>query len=280
MFKKVLLSYDFSQPSEELFSFLEELQEFGAGEVILSHVIDNGIRPRQVIEETKKCLSSMVKGLEEKGFKTQLEIPIGSPAEEVIRLANREKVSLILIGSRGKSKIKEMMLGSIAANVIRMSEVPVFLDKYRKRNDDYETMCPQKFCKILYPTDFSDPSWQVYEKIKELLKIKPEKFNEIVLCHVVDEGETEEDIQGRKEKAREKLEKMKGDLEALGPRVKIFMEVGVPSENINKIADEEKVTLTMIASRGKGGFKELLLGSTAENVARRSRRPVMLFPFR
>ncbi len=280
MFKKVLLCYDFSRPSEELYVFLEELQEFGTEEVILSHVIDPGKNTLQAHEEAEEYFLNRVEELKEKGFKPQVEIPVGPPAEEVNRVAEREKVSLVLIGSRGKSKIKEMMLGSIAANIIRTSEVPVFIDKYRGQNDDYETMCPEKFCKILYPTDFSKQSMKVYETIKELIKTKPEKFSEIVLCHVVDKGETQEEVENSKEKSREELEKLKGELEALGPKVQTFTAVGIPSENINKIAEEEKVTLVMIAARGAGGFKELFLGSTAENVARRSQRPVMLFPFR
>lgn len=280
MFKKVLLCYDFSSPSEELYVFLEELQEFGTEEVILSHVIDPGKDTLQAREEAEEHFLNRVEELKEKGFKPQVEIPVGPPAEEVNRVAEREKVSLVLIGSRGKSKIKEMMLGSIAANIIRTSEVPVFIDKYRGQNDDYETMCPEKFCKILYPTDFSKQSMKVYETIKELIKTKPEKFLEIVLCHVVDKGETQEEVENSKEKSREELEKLKGELEALGPKVQTFTAVGIPSENINNIAEEEKVTLVMIAARGAGGFKELFLGSTAENVARRSQRPVMLFPFR
>jgi len=280
MFKKVLLCYDFSSPSEELYVFLEELQEFGTEEVILSHVIDPGMNTLQAYEEAEEYFLNRVEDLKEKGFKPQVEIPVGSPAEEVNKVAEREKVSLVLIGSRGKSKIKEMMLGSIAANIIRTSEVPVFIDKYRGQNDDYETMCPEKFCKILYPTDFSKQSMKVYETIKELIKTKPEKFLEIVLCHVVDKGETQEEVENSKEKSREELEKLKGELEALGPKVQTFTAVGIPSENINNIAEEEKVTLVMIAARGAGGFKELFLGSTAENVARRSQRPVILFPFR
>lgn len=280
MFKKVLLCYDFSQPSKELFSFLEELKEFDMEEVILSHVIDHGMRALKVYEEAEKAFAQKKKGLEEKGLKVQVEIPVGFPAQEINRMAKKENVSLILIGSRGKSKIKEMMLGSITSNLIRISENPVFIDKYTKKNDDYISICAEKFCKILCPTDFSSQSYEVIDKLKELIKINPAKIKEVVLSHVVDTGVTEEDIEGHKREGAEKLEELKKELEDLGPQVKTRVASGVPSEIINKLADEEETSLTILATRGAGGLKELLLGSTAENVARRSKRPVMLFPLR
>ncbi len=280
MFKRVLLSYDFSKPSEELFLFLDELKDFNTEEVILTHVIDPGMRALKVYEEAEKYFAPKKKELEEKSFNVQVEIPVGFPAQEINRMARKKNISLILIGSKGRSKIKELMLGSVAANIIRISEVPVFIEKYKETKGGYNVVCTKKFCKILYPTDFSDPSQEVYEKLKELIRINPERIEEIFLSHVVDTGVTEEDIEERKEEAMKKLDKMKEELKSLGTKVKIKIMVGVPSENINNLAEDEEVTLVMLASRGAGGIKELLLGSTAENVARRSSRPVMLFPYR
>ncbi|RQD78049.1 MAG: universal stress protein [Candidatus Syntrophonatronum acetioxidans] len=278
MFKKILLCYDFSQPSEELFNFLDELKEFDAEEVIITHVIEEGMRAFKIHEKAEEYFAPKKKELEEKGFLVHVEIPVGFLAEEVKRLARRENVSLILLGARGKSRIKEMLLGSLASNVIRIAENPVFIEKYKKENGDYKPVCSEKFCKILCPTDFSDPSLEIFEKVKELAKMRPDKIKEVVLSHVIARGESEKEIEAYKGKALGFLERMKKDLEAFGPQVKTDLSQGMPSEVINALAEEEGTTLIIMATRGAGGIKELLLGSTAENVARRSTRPVMLFP--
>jgi nucleotide-binding universal stress UspA family protein len=51
---------------------------------------------------------------------------------------------------------------------------------------------------------------------------------------------------------------------------------GNPSLEITKIADEENVSVIWMSSHGKGWFRELLLGSTADTVAMNAKRPVII----
>lgn len=55
----------------------------------------------------------------------------------------------------------------------------------------------------------------------------------------------------------------------------IFSRIGIPSNEIVKLADEEKADLIIMGTHGWTGFKHLVLGSTAENVVRTSVCPVM-----
>ena len=48
--------------------------------------------------------------------------------------------------------------------------------------------------------------------------------------------------------------------------------------DILAVAEKEDVTLIMLATRGEGMVKEFLLGSTANEVTRQSKRPVLIFP--
>ncbi len=50
---------------------------------------------------------------------------------------------------------------------------------------------------------------------------------------------------------------------------------GVPYEEINKFASDEKIDVIVMGTYGRVGFERFLFGSTAERVVRRAPCPVM-----
>ena len=52
-------------------------------------------------------------------------VSIGDPAEEIVALARRERASLIVMGSRGLSPVRELLLGSVSEKVIRHAHCAV-----------------------------------------------------------------------------------------------------------------------------------------------------------
>lgn len=57
--------------------------------------------------------------------------------------------------------------------------------------------------------------------------------------------------------------------------VKTFSRMGVPANEIVRLADEESMELIIMGTHGWTGFKHLILGSTAENVVRSANCPVL-----
>ncbi|RQD78052.1 MAG: universal stress protein [Candidatus Syntrophonatronum acetioxidans] len=278
MFKKVLLATDFSPPAEQLYELLEEFKRVGMEEVVLLYVVRLSGVARRFQEKASEKLMAKKKELEEKGFQVKAYTPIGFPAQEIQKLADKEDVSLILIGSVGESFLRRIFLGSTASDLIRTSNKPIFLEKYRELEEEgeYQRIGDNKFEKILFPTDFSGPSYRIYEKIKALKDVT----KEVILVHVIDKGVSDEEISKLRKETRKKLNEMKEELEEVGIRSEIRIRTGTPSDNIVRIGEEDVVSLIVIPSRGEGLIKEILLGSTAENVARRSKRPVLIFPER
>lgn len=140
--------------------------------------------------------------------------------------------------------------------------------------------------KILYPTDFSEHSQRCIDYI---LKLKDCGIEELVLLHVADEKiisntdmifeeaiDEDEVIEKCKRSAIYKLEKIAKRFEEAGIKTKILFQVGVPFSKIIRTAEEENVSLIILGNHGHNLAEELLLGSTAEKVARKSKRTVML----
>lgn len=55
------------------------------------------------------------------------EVQVGEPAEEIVDYARLEEVDLIVMGSRGLSPIKELLLGSVSDKVLRTAPCPVLI---------------------------------------------------------------------------------------------------------------------------------------------------------
>jgi nucleotide-binding universal stress UspA family protein len=61
------------------------------------------------------------------GVPYRLLVEEGGPVDTIPRVAEREKAGIILIGSHGKRKIRDYLLGSTASHLIRRSNLPVLV---------------------------------------------------------------------------------------------------------------------------------------------------------
>lgn len=291
MFKKILYTTDFSEYARATLECAGELKGIGAEEVVLLHVIDEksviGISgsaaPELLIAELQKEaerkleeLKSLVerRGIEASAVKP---VPVGNPAEKIIKIAEKEDVSLILIGARGKGVIREAFLGSVSNAVVRRAVKPVLVTKFKiaqKLGKAYcELIFKPMFRKILYPTDFSECAERALEYVK---RVKEAGAEEVVALHVVEKGETKEEIERNKKEAEKRLKGVAGELTKLGFTVKTLVEVGIPPKEILKVANEEKATVVMMGSRGLGFIKGMLIGSTSDRVVREAEIPVFM----
>ena len=60
-------------------------------------------------------------------FKTDVIIAEESIVKEIIEYAEREKMDLIIIGTRGKTGFKKLILGSVASGVLTLAHCPVLI---------------------------------------------------------------------------------------------------------------------------------------------------------
>jgi nucleotide-binding universal stress UspA family protein len=142
------------------------------------------------------------------------------------------------------------------------------------------------FKKILYPTDFSDVAKSALAFIKQF---KDAGANEVVILHVLDKARHEavamypgpgtriaEIEEHWKADAMDKLRKIADELEKEGFKVKIRLEIDSPFRGIVKVEEDEDVSVTIIGSHGISNIQEMFLGSVAEKVIRKAKRPVFV----
>jgi len=80
-------------------------------------------------EEGLKCLQRARNVLDEAGIAYQFHIVVGDPAEMIVQFSNESQCNLIMMGPRGRSAIKSLLLGSVTNKVMQLSTLPVLLVK-------------------------------------------------------------------------------------------------------------------------------------------------------
>ena len=140
MFKKILFPTDFSDVSRKALEYIKQLKGAGAQEVIVLHVVDEkelAVLSRvpdqysQIMAHIEKDIANVMADIEAdlaaEGFQVKLTVKTGKPFTEIMMTAAEEKVSIIVVGSHGKSNIGEMLMGSVSENVIRHAKVPLLV---------------------------------------------------------------------------------------------------------------------------------------------------------
>ena len=85
----------------------------------------------QFKSEAKKWLDKISKKFEEKGIQTIVEV-VGGPlpaANSIVNYAENENVDLIIVGTKGNSGIKKLLLGSVASSVVTHASSNVLVVK-------------------------------------------------------------------------------------------------------------------------------------------------------
>jgi nucleotide-binding universal stress UspA family protein len=139
VFKKILIATDGSQQSLAAAKEGIDIARFHGSTLYALYVIDTGaldvnsgmLEPAnlyQVLEQEGKSAVEQVRkaavGLQVETFVLQ-----GHPSEVIVGFANENGVDLLVMGTLGKRGIEKLLLGSVAAKVIRTAGCPVLVVK-------------------------------------------------------------------------------------------------------------------------------------------------------
>ena len=137
--KKILVAIDFSAGSVNALRYALKIAEKFDAQLVLLHVLhDPAEAPgfysskkagKKVLRNMEEAASRMMEEFVEKHLKKWekfgTRIIPGLPAEQIVRLAEKEKVDMIVMGTNGHSGLKRLMLGSVTDKVIRACTCPV-----------------------------------------------------------------------------------------------------------------------------------------------------------
>lgn len=216
----------------------------------------------------------------------------GRPFEEICKLAREIKADLIVLPTRGLTRLKQVVLGSTAARVVRHAPCPVLIP----RGAEFKSLTWNgaaattgfELRKILVPVDFTKCSLAGVKYAARLAKgtgatlrlfhvVFP--YPQLFVVDRVGAGLTPL-IRTAKARAREEMSEL----------LKMSFLRGIPCETeiqtgpvIDEICEESSRTgidLVVTSTHGCTGFKHAVIGSVAEHVVRHAECPVIIIPSR
>jgi len=148
--KKILVAVDGSKPSLNAGNEAIDVAKKHQAELTALYVIPSDIRYDQIDDVEIPGISRPVKGIvmtamqggqkyvdEVKLKATESNVSVGtdvvistdSVVKTIVEYAEEKNIDLIVIGSKGMSGLKRMLLGSIASGVVTYAECPVLVIK-------------------------------------------------------------------------------------------------------------------------------------------------------
>ena len=103
-----------------------ELHVVHVGELRPTFLAQTEVEPDELEREAQGQLDEEVRSVEEAGGTVkEAHLRLGKADEEVVELAERMGIGLIVMGSRGRGRIRRALLGSVSESVVRHAHCPV-----------------------------------------------------------------------------------------------------------------------------------------------------------
>lgn len=256
----------------------------------VSVVLDNG----KLLAHAREQLTTFAHSAIPAEIPVDIQVAEGGPYHEINATARALGTDLIVIGTRGLSGVKHLVLGSTAERVVRHAPCPVLTWHVSATATAPSTPSTPSapsapsappaaaFQHLLVPVDFSPAN---DEALRHAVRFATTFGSQITLLHVIEPPPypewgyahlTRRD-EALKLEARKKLDTLVTDLHCQGCRVNpARITTGDADTQIARVADELHPDLIILATHGHSALTQMFLGGTTERVVRHAPGPVLV----
>jgi nucleotide-binding universal stress UspA family protein len=244
----------------------------GGTAVIISSPSENSSLKDQALSKNKipDLLDSRLEILRERGFEGN-PIYVTSPdvSGEILKAAREGNYDLVVLGSRGMSGLKSLILGSVSTKVAKEAKCSVLVMKKRIEG----------VFKILLGFDGSPESRKALEFLSDFGKKMNADVDPICVVNLpmAPEGIVGTDVDRWEKEMRELADEASAILSSKGipSTAKISDHMDVASA-LSEEAEKGAYDLIVVGHRGRGRLRALLMGSVASGVANSAKTNVLI----
>ena len=197
----------------------------------------------------------------------------GDPARAIIRVAEEVTADLIVVGTHGRTGLRRLLAGSVAATVLHKANRGVLALRANHHPHQVEGIRV-----ILHPTDFSRASAVALDVARSLAQ---DQGARLIVLHVVRrdprrEGRMTVEIDTRQEQHSLEVIRQRIDGPDLAYPVETRLVRGLEGEEILRAVQDSQADLVVMGSHGRSRLGRLLMGSTSEAVVPKADCPVLV----
>ena len=264
--ERIMVPLDGSALAEHALPVAELLARTVGGRIDLMSVRDphdegNG-EPGASRSATEAYLNRLAETLRQRGLTAGISMRSGNIPEEIGRHGIESHADVIVMATRGRSRVDRLLGRNIATAVVRQTELPVLVI----RPTDVWTSRHTAFKKLLVSLDGSVDSEEVLPPARILARY----FGSTVVLLAVPEAESEVP------RLQHYLASVAAALQAIGITVETRVTGSGASRTITSVAATEECDLIMMATRGRGAPEQIdvEVGSVTERVVLSAHCPV------
>ena len=141
--KKILVAIGFSRYTDGLLKYAADIADTMGAELIIAGIInardveavgtiaamgyevDSKNYVAGIKAERQQELDNILKKIAYPPEKVRTVFKVGDPSDELLKIAIKENVALIIMGIKGRTDLEYILVGSVADKVFRRSPVPV-----------------------------------------------------------------------------------------------------------------------------------------------------------
>jgi nucleotide-binding universal stress UspA family protein len=287
-FHRILVPIDFSEHADAAFQRALAIARAGGAELHLLHAyeVPYGTLPTYSVELPMALLASVRDAAarriekcrataQESGVACQTHLCADVPATAIFQTATEVRADLIVMGTRGLSGLKHVLLGSTAERTVRTAPCPVLTVKAgaAARASD---------AAIVVAVDFSNRDEEV---LALALQLAQESHGRLHLVHAYEVPTTMTAAYGIsipqqlwdevQEAANARMTELADRAKSASVPVTVHLATAPASDAILDVAAAQHADLIVIGTRGRTGLEHLLLGSVAERTVRLAACPVL-----
>lgn len=268
-FKKIVVPLDGSAVAEQVLATARAFARSYKAELEIVAVDEANGKTQADLNDYLELVGSLIQA---DGLNAECHIRKGKADEEIDHFAAEQNADLIVMSTRGKFDVGQLISGSVTQRVVGRASIPLLLirptESWRSRRS--------KFKRILVALDGSEAA----EEVLPFIRAFANRFGSKVLLLSVPEGSESETY---RETVERYLEDVAEALREEGYDIVTLVTGSGPARTILDISAEEKVDLIMLATHGRGGverMRHISIGSVAERIVQKTPCPVFLVPLR
>jgi nucleotide-binding universal stress UspA family protein len=296
--RRILCPIDFSDQSRHALAHAIAVARWYGAAITLLHVshpeafsnppllFDELPRGPAMIEEALQAageeMPKWAASATDAGVAVETLLERGYPVRQILDRAAAIPADLLVMGTHGRSGFERLLLGSVTEKVLRKASCPVMVVP-----PPVVSTGKLPYTRLLCPVDFSDSSEAALQFACSLAE---EADARLTILHVFDweQGDdpivarfdTAEYVEAVEQQSRDRLDALVPDDARVWCKPETVTTRGKPYREILAAADANEADLIVLGVRGRNPIDLALFGSTANQVVRRARCPVLTVPAR